>query len=463
MLQLRARGIELPVIGGLFAVYTLVVIVLELPTGSFADVLGRRRTLILSRILNIASLLGMAVATDVVQFGLVMALGGLARALQSGPLEAWYVDAVRAADPEADVRRGISRGWSAEAAALATGAVVGGLLPSLADGLPADGPLIPLSVPYLAAAALQSLGLIAVWFLMIEPPSGAHARVRQIVRDVPSTVANGLRLAGSDRTIRLVLAATAAFGFALSGLEIVAPVQFATLLGGEEKASGAYGVLVTLAFVGTSLGSAGAPRAAAVVGSGPRTAALVTALMALALGGMATGASFLLVAALYVTFYLFAGVAGPLNNEHPPPARRGRPARDAPVGGLAGPDVRRARQQPPGAGAGRGELRARLGNSRCGRAGRRDPAGDAAEDDPSPPRGRCVTGRHDGKLAGQGSASHAAQGRSLGGGCRRALQHERGSPVAARQHLQADVEERERLELARGGEAADVHGAEADR
>ena len=162
VLQLRARGIELPVIGALFAVYTLVVIVLELPTGSFADVLGRRRTLVLSRILNIASLLGMAVATDVVQFGVVMALGGIARALQSGPLEAWYVDSVRAADPEADVRRGISRGWSAEAAALATGAVVGGLLPSLADGLPADGLLIPLSVPYLAAAALQSLGLIAV-------------------------------------------------------------------------------------------------------------------------------------------------------------------------------------------------------------------------------------------------------------------------------------------------------------
>ena len=148
MLQLRARGIELPVIGALFAVYTIVVIVLELPTGSFADVLGRRRTLILSRILNIASLLGMAVATDVVQFGFVMALGGIARALQSGPLEAWYVDAVRAADPEADVRRGISRAGSAEAAALATGAVVGGLLPSLADGLargrtpdPAVGPL----------------------------------------------------------------------------------------------------------------------------------------------------------------------------------------------------------------------------------------------------------------------------------------------------------------------------------
>ena len=77
VLMLRARGLELPVIGALFAVYTVVVIVLELPTGSFADVLGRRRTLVISRVLSVVSLAGMAVATDVVQFGVVMALAGI--------------------------------------------------------------------------------------------------------------------------------------------------------------------------------------------------------------------------------------------------------------------------------------------------------------------------------------------------------------------------------------------------
>ena len=72
---------------------------------------------------------------------------------------------------------------------------------------------------------------------------------------------------------------------------------------------------MTLAFLGTSAGSASAPRAASLVGSGSRTAALVFALMAVALAGMATGASFLIVATLYIAFYLFAGVAGPLNND----------------------------------------------------------------------------------------------------------------------------------------------------
>jgi MFS family permease len=314
VLLLRARGLELPVIGGLFAVYTVVVIVLELPTGSLADVLGRRRTLAVSRVLSIVAMMVAAVATDVVQFGIAMSISGVARALQSGPLEAWYVDVVRAADPDADVRRGISRAWSVEAAALAVGAISGGLIPSFVS-LPPDSLLIPLSVPYLVAAALHAVGLVAVLVLMVDPPNAVRAPVGRIVRDIPATVVAGLRLAGGDRAIRLVLGCVAAVGFAIAALETVAPVQFASLLGGEDQASGAYGVLVTLAFFGTSIGSAGAPRLAAALASGPRAAALVTALMAAALGGMATGATFVLVAVLYVAFYLFAGVAGPLNNE----------------------------------------------------------------------------------------------------------------------------------------------------
>jgi MFS family permease len=315
VLLLRARGIELPVIGTLFAVYTVVVIALELPTGSLADVLGRRRTLILSRVLSVVALVGMAVAADPLQFAVVMALSGVARALQSGPLEAWYVDTVHATDPDADVRRGISRAWSLEAIGLAVGAVIGGFLPSLATGLSPEAAIVPMSIPYVASAALTVVGLVAVVLLMTDGPTGPRPAVGRVIRDVPATVAAGLRLAAGDRTIRLVLGATAGFGFALSALEVVSPVQFASLLGGEERASGAYGVLVTLAFIGTASGSAVAPRIAARLRSGPRAAALVTFIMALAFAGMATGNSFVLVALLYVAVYLCAGIAGPLNND----------------------------------------------------------------------------------------------------------------------------------------------------
>lgn len=316
VLLMRARGLELPVIGVLFALYSAVVIVLELPTGGLADAMGRRGTLILSRLLFVAGLVAFAVAADPLAFALAIIVSATARALQSGPLEAWYVDSVRATEPEADVRRGISRGWAVEASAVAIGAVSGGLLPTLLAGLSLDGMIVPFSVPFLAAAVLTSISLAAVAALMLEPVRRTvRPSAGELLRDVPATVAAGLLLAGRDRTIRLVLGAATTFGFILAALEVLSPVHFAALLGGEERASGAYGVLVTLAFVANAGGSAVAPRAAALVRSGPRAAALFSALITLALVGMAIGNYFAIVALLYVAVYLFAGVAGPLKSE----------------------------------------------------------------------------------------------------------------------------------------------------
>jgi MFS family permease len=316
VLLLRSRGLDLPVIGALFALYSAVVIVLELPTGGVADVLGRRRTLLASRLLSVGGLALMAVASDVLAFAIVIVVMGTARALQSGPLEAWYVDAVHAGDPEAGVQRGISRGWAAEAVALAAGAVTGGLLPQFFSGLPETGLIVPLSVPFLLASALTLAGLLAVIGLMSEPPRvGARPSLSRVVGDVPATIIAGLRLASGDRTIMLVLGAALAFGFAVAALEIVAPVQFAELLGSEESASAVFGVLVTLAFLGSATGSAVAPRSASLIGSAPRTAALVTGLIALCFLGLAVGPPFVAVAALYIGIYLLAGISGPLGNE----------------------------------------------------------------------------------------------------------------------------------------------------
>ena len=316
VLLFRARGLELPVVGVLFALYSAVVIVLELPTGSLADVMGRRGTLILSRLLVVAGLIVFAVASDPLGFGVAIVISAMGRALQSGPLEAWYVDTVRAADPEADVRRGLSRAWAVEAAGIALGAVSGGFMPGLLSGLAADGLIVPLSLPFLVAAGLTLAGLAAVVALMREPARTAvRPSAAAILRDVPATVVAGLLLAGGDRTIRLVLGAMMTFGFALATLEVLSPVQFAALLGGEERASGAYGVLLTVAFFGNAGGSALAPRASNLVRSGPRAAALFSGLIALALAGMALGNAFAIVAALYVAVYVFAGVSGPLKHE----------------------------------------------------------------------------------------------------------------------------------------------------
>jgi MFS family permease len=163
VLLASARGLSPADIGVVVAVYSVVVLVLELPTGGLADALGHRPVLVLAGLLTTAGLLLLAVADSTALFALAWALKGVGRALDSGPLEAWYVDAVHAADADADVTPGLSRAGAADGAALCLGAVLGGLLPLLAAGT-GDAVLV---LPVLLAAALSLVSVAAVAVLVV--------------------------------------------------------------------------------------------------------------------------------------------------------------------------------------------------------------------------------------------------------------------------------------------------------
>jgi MFS family permease len=330
------RGLDLPTAGLLLALYSATVIVLELPTGGLADQLGRRRTMLLACTLSVAALTGLAFAQVWWQFAGVTLVSATARALGSGPLEAWYVDTVRAADPGTVLRTGISRGWAVEALGLGLAATLGGWLPGLFDGLRSGAVLSPFSVPALGAAAVASVSLTAHAVLMVEPPRPARIphpraglawpglRAAAGLRAVPGQVASGVRLASGDPVVRLLVLRTAGIGFAIAALELLTPLQLAGLLGGAGEAGLAYGLLATAAWLGSAAGSAAAPalcRAGARVGlaSPLSTAAVGTALngIAVALIGLAAAGvgGFALAATGYVLAYLIGGVPGPLATE----------------------------------------------------------------------------------------------------------------------------------------------------
>jgi hypothetical protein len=310
MLLYAARGLDLSTVGLLLALYSGLIVLLELPTGGLADLLGRRRTMLVSAGTYVCSALCVAFAHEWWQFAIAVSLSATARALGSGPLDAWYVDTVRATDPHASLRAGISWGWAIEALSLGVAATVGGALPGWFDWLPGGGPLVPLSIPALGAATVGISSLIAHAILMQEPRVSRAARV---VAGVPAQVRDGARLAWRDPVIRLLVARTAAIGIAIITLEILAPLQFAALLGGPERAAAAYGVLVTAAWLGSGAGSALAPALCR------RNNPLTTAAVATVLNGVAVlliGVhGFVFAAAGYVLAYVLAGVPGPLAME----------------------------------------------------------------------------------------------------------------------------------------------------
>ena len=104
-----SRGLSLTEIGVVFAAQGLVVLALELPTGGLSDALGRRLVLLIASGVAIVSMALFTVADSAAMFIVAMVLQGVYRALDSGPLEAWFVDATLAADPNAEIEHNLGR------------------------------------------------------------------------------------------------------------------------------------------------------------------------------------------------------------------------------------------------------------------------------------------------------------------------------------------------------------------
>ena len=313
VLLAQSRGLSLGEIGVLFTVHAAIVIALELPTGGLADVLGRRPVVVAGAVLHLLSCVVYATATSFAGFLAGVVLLGLGRVLDSGPVEAWYVDNVHRIDPDADVAPGLSWHSAADGGGLAIGAVIGGLMPALLGGVGGHA----LALPYGAAAVLDLLFIAAVVRLMTEdrPPRTGTGRAALAggLRAVPATVGGAVRLSVTDRPMRLVLLLTAVGGVGLVGCELLGPVRFAGLAGDPDDGAAVYGVVLAISFGTAALGAMAAPALRRVLGGSTRvTCAVLAVLGAVGLAALAGPDVLGLAAAGFAAYYVAHGAAWPL-------------------------------------------------------------------------------------------------------------------------------------------------------
>ncbi|MGY1754622.1 MFS transporter [Blastococcus sp. SYSU D01042] len=306
------RGLSPADIGVTVAVYGAVTLLLELPTGGLADAIGHRPVLALSGLFTVAALLTMAVADSMQLFLVAWALKGVARALDSGPLESWYVDTVHLTQPGADVTPGLSRAAAADAAGLTLGAVLGGALPLLVDRSGAEA----LAVPLLLAAACGALHVVAVLLLVVpvRPPAASGlAAVRSGAREAPLVIRATLRLVLADRLLRLLMAVSFLVGLVLTSLELLGPLHLADLAGSPEAGSAVFGLVTAVSFAAASVGSLLAPALGrAARGSVALASAVTSVLAALAVAGFALAPAVVPAAIAYSLFYLVNAAVSPL-------------------------------------------------------------------------------------------------------------------------------------------------------
>ena len=173
VLLMQERGLSLAEIGLGAATQGIVMLVLELPSGGLADTLGRRPVLLLAGCLGITASSLLLVADDVALLAVAFAVQGASRALDSGTLQAWFVDAVLAVDPSPPLERDLARGDVTTCASIGAGALLGSAIVRL-DGLPSVDPLV---APLAVAIVVQAVGVVAVGLLVDEPRRAGAGRL----------------------------------------------------------------------------------------------------------------------------------------------------------------------------------------------------------------------------------------------------------------------------------------------
>jgi MFS family permease len=315
----QARGIGLADIGILMAVHGIVATVLEVPSGAVADAMGRRRTLLAGAALISGSLTAFALARGMAVFVLAEALLAAGRAAISGSLEAWFVDARRSLDPDALLRRPLSRASTAGALGLAAGSLIGGAVPQIDLGLAARGAdtLLLYSPAVLLGAGLALVYLVAVAALVRGPGSGpagtSPERGLQALAEVAHAARGSLR---TSRTVRLLLATGAGLGIAIATVETLWQPRLGELVGGAADDTALFGVLSAVAMLAVAGGSSVTPRLSRRVGGEARTLYALAAIAgAVAVAGLALAGAPLPFAIAFVGFYATMGVIEPLHLE----------------------------------------------------------------------------------------------------------------------------------------------------
>jgi predicted MFS family arabinose efflux permease len=303
------RGLTIAQVGAVAAVQGIVVLVLELPTGGLSDAIGRRPVLLLAGAVNLASLALLGVAVSVAAFAVVFLLQGVHRALDSGPLEAWYVDAALAADPGADIETGLSRGGVVLGLSIAAGALAGGGIVALGP----VGPVSALTVPVAAAIGVQIALLLAVALLMTEHRDArGAAALRASLRGVPTAVRGALRLARRSRVIAALIAVELFWGFGMTTFETLMPVRLAEVLGDADRAAALMGPVGSAGWGASAAGAALIPLLTRRIGA-PWTGFVLRIAHGVTVAGMALFAGPAGLIAAFLLCYAVHGAADPVH------------------------------------------------------------------------------------------------------------------------------------------------------
>ncbi|GAA0611786.1 hypothetical protein GCM10009547_12280 [Sporichthya brevicatena] len=302
---LQERGMTVATIGLLSGLSSAMVVLFELPTGGLADTIGRRPVLLVAGLLSLLSMSLISFSEATWLFVLAWAIEGVYRALDSGPLESWFVDAAQAADVDADIESGLAAESVVISAALGGGALLGGVLALV----PTPSAWPALALPIVVAIVLRIVDLAFLWHLLDESRARPAGSGWSPIRDSARTIRDAIGLLRVSGALCALAAIELFWGAGMTGVEILSGLRMVDLVGDTEQGVLAYAVTAAVAWGVSGAGAAVAPWVARRTGSWVRAAivARIAQGVGVALAVVIAGPIGLVLG--YLGFYLVHGTA----------------------------------------------------------------------------------------------------------------------------------------------------------
>ncbi len=322
------RGLSLIQIGLNMALYGGIVIVLEIPSGILADILGQKKVYIFSIFLKITAMAIPVFTGNLLFISISFIIMGAGRAFSSGSLEAIFINKVSESKNARDMEKLITWTQIFIPLGLALGALLGGWLPDLnVDKILFISLLDKYSLNFLVIATLGII--LAIFFLifvkdevLLKTNNGKNStehKSKGMVSLAFGTIKN-------SPVFLVMIVYSLAWGLAFSGLETFWQPRLFEITGGE-GGTFIYGLLANGYFLAGVLGSIISWPLCRLLGNKPLVflffQRFLLGMMFFIISGIFKIGWF---SAVYIVLFLFNGIGNPveqsiLNKEIPSASR----------------------------------------------------------------------------------------------------------------------------------------------
>jgi len=310
VLYMTSKGLDLFEAGIAVSVYSATIILLELPTGGLSDSIGRKRVYIYSLMVSMISGTVLLLATGLPMFLAGYLLYGVARALSSGSMDAWFVDEFALHHPDGNLQEALAKANVIIPLGLAVGSLVGGALPMLAAGFTEEVAWMnPYSINILLMVVIVGVQLGLTSVLVQEKAFQGQGTAASGLKALPRVVSEAVTFGVRDRFTFVLMASTALMGFGLLSVELLWQPRAQALMD-DPSQTWVFGVLAAGYFLASSLGNLLASRLSHRLERGPLgPLAWMRALSGAVLVALAWQSGLLEFALLYLVLYMVFGLA----------------------------------------------------------------------------------------------------------------------------------------------------------